>query len=424
VLVTAVVLLLIFNPFDGKDEKEGAAVNQPTSSTTTTSSTAATATAGECPKITAWQAEYWDNEELRGDPVLCRNEFRINHEWGEDSPVSDVPKDHFSARFTRTIHFPAGRYEFYLNSDDSVRLWVDEILVIDRREQSPIPESLTDVNLSEGDHKLRVEYKEIGENAFITLSWTAVPDCAPGVIYCEDFENGRADDRNLEPGWEVVESSDNHHLQGSENSYAFLQHTGWADYRLRFRFKLDQGRLQLYFRYLPEEMQWYIVGNTETGIFYLVRIDGEETVNLANSQSVFIGHVWHDAEIIGEGRKIQVYMDGTLLLEYEDEYPVLQGTIVFEPLADSQVQIDDIEIWPVYVEFSEPMIDDYRLDLCVTPGVECGEPAATAWCQQQGFFEATDFEEDLNIGARGLEAITIGSSQIVNVDAFKSITCR
>ncbi|MCB9420172.1 MAG: CHAT domain-containing protein [Ardenticatenaceae bacterium] len=264
----------------------------------------------------------------------------------------------------------------------------------------------------------------MGNEAAGIVPTASVAACEPEAIYCEDFENGRADDWKLEPGWEVIESSANHYLQGSENSYAFLQHTGWTDYRLRFRFKLDQGRLQLYYRYLPEEKQWYTIGNAEAGNFYLVRVDGEEIVTLANSQSVSIGHVWHDAEVIGEDRKIQVYMDGALILEHEDEYPVLQGTIVFEPLADSQVQIDDVEIWPVYVEFFEPMIDGYRLDLCVTPGAECGEPAATAWCQQQGFFEATDFEEDLNIGAKGLEAITIGSGQIVNVDAFKSITCR
>ncbi len=91
---------------------------------------------------------------------------------------------------------------------------------------------------------------------------------------------------------------------------------------------------------------------------------------------------------------------------------------------NSQAQIDDIEILPVYVEFLEPMIDGYRLDWCYTAGEECGEPAATAWCQQQGYTQATNFEIDTNIGARGLEAMIISSGEIVDTDAFKSITCR
>jgi hypothetical protein len=34
----------------------------------------------------AWQASYWANTMLAGEPVLVRNETEINHDWGTGSP--------------------------------------------------------------------------------------------------------------------------------------------------------------------------------------------------------------------------------------------------------------------------------------------------------------------------------------------------
>ncbi|MCA9978833.1 MAG: hypothetical protein KC413_23900, partial [Anaerolineales bacterium] len=258
VVVTAVVLLLILNPCKTTDDAQEAVEFAPTSIRATPA--AAVAAPGQCPEITAWQAEYWDNQELQGNPVLCRNELAISHNWGESSPGLTVPKDHFSARFTRTINFASGKHRFTLSHDDGVRLWIDGDLVYDQWQSGVYPQTFIDVNLNAGNHQVRLEYFENDHPANVALSWTAVSECAPSVIYCEDFEKGRADNWDLEPGWEIVESSANHYLQGSENSFAILQHMGWADYRLRFRFKIDQGRLQLFFRYFPEEMQWYTIG--------------------------------------------------------------------------------------------------------------------------------------------------------------------
>jgi len=45
-----------------------------------------------------WQAKYWNNKTLSGDPVLVRQENNLNHDWGDSRPDGAVNNDNFSAR--------------------------------------------------------------------------------------------------------------------------------------------------------------------------------------------------------------------------------------------------------------------------------------------------------------------------------------
>ena len=48
-------------------------------------------------------------------------------------PAPSVRADGFSARWTRTVNFEyTGNYRFYMTSDDGMRIWVDDILLIDQ----------------------------------------------------------------------------------------------------------------------------------------------------------------------------------------------------------------------------------------------------------------------------------------------------
>ncbi len=124
-----------------------------------------------CPTITAWKGEYWNNRYLSGNPVLCRNDSNVNFNWGTGGPGSGVPNDKFSARWTRTIPFSAGRYKFHLKGDDGIRLWIDGALVIDKWFDQGATEYTVLRNLSAGNHTLKVEYYENGGNALVQLWW-------------------------------------------------------------------------------------------------------------------------------------------------------------------------------------------------------------------------------------------------------------
>lgn len=118
-----------------------------------------------------WRAEYFDNRKLQGNPILIRNETRIEHQWGSGSPAAGVPADNFSARWTRQIDFKAGTYLFRIKVDDGARLWLDDELMIDSWQDGSTRTLEAERRVSEGRHRLKLEYYEHGGEARIELSW-------------------------------------------------------------------------------------------------------------------------------------------------------------------------------------------------------------------------------------------------------------
>ncbi len=127
-----------------------------------------------CPNIAQWKGEYWNNRNLDGNPILCRNDENVNFDWGNGNPGNGVPADNFSARWTRTINFNTGTYKFHLKGDDGIRLWVDGVLIIDAwRDQGPT-EYTSEKYLSSGNHSLKVEFYENGGGALVQLWWEQI----------------------------------------------------------------------------------------------------------------------------------------------------------------------------------------------------------------------------------------------------------
>ncbi len=56
-------------------------------------------------------------------------------------------------------------------------------------------------------------------------------------------------------------------------------------------------------------------------------------------------NAWHTVEIKGFGGHLQVFVDGEMELDVTDEDPFLQGTIGFWSHGDSEIRIDDIEVF-------------------------------------------------------------------------------
>ncbi len=122
-----------------------------------------------------WHAEYYNNPDLRGNPILVRNEPSVNYNWGNGSPAPGiVPNDNFSARWVRTVNFDGGRYNFRARSDDGIRVWLDNDLIIDRWRDGDTGDLTVDRDVASGLHTLRVEYYERAGAAFIGFSWGSV----------------------------------------------------------------------------------------------------------------------------------------------------------------------------------------------------------------------------------------------------------
>jgi hypothetical protein len=121
-----------------------------------------------------WKGEYWDNPNLEGDPVLVRNDKELIFDWGEGKPAPGVPRDDFSARWTREESFEGGTYRFHVFVDDGVRLWVDGYLLIDAWYDHSLHELTAEHVLSSGEHTLRLEYYERAFQAQISLWWQKI----------------------------------------------------------------------------------------------------------------------------------------------------------------------------------------------------------------------------------------------------------
>ncbi len=137
-----------------------------------------------------WLAEYFNNTELRGTPVISRIEASPNHNWGTSAPGLGINPDNFSARFTSMQQLAGGTYRISVRADDGVRVYVDGALVIDQWHDATGQTYSVNVALSGGTHSFRIEYYEVIGVAFLNYELTPLgstvvtltPALPPGPI--------------------------------------------------------------------------------------------------------------------------------------------------------------------------------------------------------------------------------------------------
>ena len=136
-----------------------------------------------------WQAFYYNNKTLSGSPVLVRNESDINYDWGSSSPDPSVSVDNFSARWTRYLNVTPGTYLFTVTSDDGIRVWVDNALIINQWDEHPPQTFTADWGLATGHHLVVVEFYENDGGAVARLSWNLIRTPIPYDWRGEYFNN-------------------------------------------------------------------------------------------------------------------------------------------------------------------------------------------------------------------------------------------
>jgi hypothetical protein len=117
-----------------------------------------------------WQGEYFADRDLTKAPALVRTDEAINFDWRMGSPATEIPVNEFAVRWTGTFAFEAGRYRFTTTSDDGVRVYVNDRLVINSWYPMRGTRYAT-VTLPEGNATIRVEYFERTGAAMARLTW-------------------------------------------------------------------------------------------------------------------------------------------------------------------------------------------------------------------------------------------------------------
>jgi hypothetical protein len=130
------------------------------------------------------RGEYFDNEDFT-NLKLTRTDATVDFNWGFGSPDPLINSERFSIRWTGQVTAPAsGSYIFVTRSDDGVRLWLNNQLVIDNYNSHPETEDRSAaINLIGGQsNNLRIEYFELTANAIIKLLWIRPGQTNPEII--------------------------------------------------------------------------------------------------------------------------------------------------------------------------------------------------------------------------------------------------
>ena len=116
---------------------------------------------------------YFNNMTLAGLPVLERTE-RIDFSWGNGSPGTGVNPDQFSVRWLGRVEASTtGTYKFQTVSNDGVRLWINDVLVIDNwTNHSSTTNTSAPINLVAGQaYEIKLEYYDNTGSSVIRLRW-------------------------------------------------------------------------------------------------------------------------------------------------------------------------------------------------------------------------------------------------------------
>ncbi|HUW81944.1 MAG TPA: Calx-beta domain-containing protein, partial [Phycisphaerae bacterium] len=117
---------------------------------------------------------YYDNIDFTAF-ALSRVDATVNFNWGTGSPDPSIGVDTFSIRWVGQVQpLYSETYTFYTNTDDGVRLWVDNQLVIDHWvDQGPTEWSGTIALLAGVKYDIEMEYYENGGGAVAELRWSS-----------------------------------------------------------------------------------------------------------------------------------------------------------------------------------------------------------------------------------------------------------
>ena len=131
--------------------------------------------AARAPTTLTYQADYFDNQWLSGDPVLKRTEVGIHFDWQEGSPGGGISADFFSARWTSSFTTnDTTMIRFFAEADDGIRILVDGQVMLNAYNGEAKPGFETERSVQAGTHEIVVEYYEYNGEARARVELTGL----------------------------------------------------------------------------------------------------------------------------------------------------------------------------------------------------------------------------------------------------------
>lgn len=137
-----------------------------------------------------WTVYFYDNPDLFGAPIGTYVTSGINYNWGAGPPTfaAGLPADGFSIRFTTSVFFTAGNYQFTAQVNDAVRLYIDGAILINQWPGGDVLQTVQNNYLFATDaiHSVTVEMRETVGDAAILVSWALNPGGGGGGGICTE----------------------------------------------------------------------------------------------------------------------------------------------------------------------------------------------------------------------------------------------
>jgi len=123
--------------------------------------------------VNGLRAEYFNNPELGGTPVLTRVDARVDFAWTLTAPAPGLAFDWYSARWTGRLSVPSGGAgRIGVAGNDGFRLFVDGKLVIDDWRKRSYDVRFAEMPLEPGrSYDVRLEYFETTAPGHVQLVW-------------------------------------------------------------------------------------------------------------------------------------------------------------------------------------------------------------------------------------------------------------
>jgi large repetitive protein len=132
--------------------------------------------------MTGLNVTYWPNENFAQAPTAFSLGLTgstgggLTAAWGTTSPAGGT-SDKWSLRATGVIDLPStGDYTFTVGVDDRVRVFIDDKLFLN------YGMATNTWNMTEGIHRIRVDYANTGGPGWVDIKWTTPAGGAPVVI--------------------------------------------------------------------------------------------------------------------------------------------------------------------------------------------------------------------------------------------------
>ena len=140
-------------------------------------------------------ATYFNNKDLQstGTPIH-RVDPGINFTWPSGSPDPTIPGNTFSVEWTgKVLAQYSETYTFYARTNDGVRLWINNQLLIDDWKDQPVAERSASLALSAGQYyDLRMDYYSVSTPAVAELRWSS-PSITKMIIPQDQLSSGGVD---------------------------------------------------------------------------------------------------------------------------------------------------------------------------------------------------------------------------------------